>query len=135
VVVVLLAAHQFLFQLRLEMMGLHHSSLILESHQLLLLEVEAAVEVIQFPATVFQVVLEVAAASVAQELLDQVEVEILHQHHHLKEILAELEIIVVLQTWLVLEAGALVVLVHHLLVHLLVVLAVMVHHHPSLEHQ
>jgi len=134
VVVVLLAAHQFLLDLRLGVMGLHHSSPILESHQLLLLEVEAAVEVIQFPATVFQVVLEVAAASVAQELLDQVEVETLLQCHHLKAMMVELEVIVVLQTWLVLEAGALVVLavMHH---QPLEVLVAMVHHHPSLEQQ
>jgi len=137
VVVVLLAAHQFLLDLRLGVMGLHHSSPILESHQLLLLEVEAAVEVTRFHTTVFQVVLEVAAVQYFQMVqMDLVEVEILLQYHRHKVTMVEVEIINQdLVDWVVVAVVALELLVHQVLMDILLVLAVMVHHHQSLDHQ
>ena len=92
------------------------------------------VEAVPVPAIQYlQLLLVLVDLEVVELIFFQLQdLEILHQHHHLKEILVEL-----------------VTQGHHLMVvvveapvvqvsttpHLQVVLAVMVHHHPSLEHQ
>jgi len=132
VVVVLLATQQFLMEIRLGVMELHHSSPILELHQLLPLEVEAAVEVTRFHATVFQVVLEVAA----EHKFQMVQMEMVERELSDKEMMVEVEIINQdLVDWLVVAVVALELLVHQVLMDILLVLAVMVHHHQSLDHQ